>query len=100
MFLANSQIAKCTHGTKLNALENWFWFGKDQHCWWGCAYNSCKKNIKEVLKVKVQSQIKNCLKINVCNPIFQFLVVAKIGCENVQSKSKNVKSIRNRYLYF
>ena len=28
------------------------------------------------------------------------LVVAKIGCENVQLKIKTVKSIRNRYLYF
>ena len=32
--------------------------------------------------------------------MFQFLVVAKIGCENVQLKIKTVKSIRNRYLYF
>ena len=29
-----------------------------------------------------------------------FLVVAKIGCENVQLKIKTVKSIRNRYLCF
>ena len=42
--------------------------------------------------------IKNCLKC--LYPIFQFLVVAKIGCANVQLKIKTVKSIGNRYLYF
>ena len=33
-----------------------------------------------------------------CVTDISVLVVAKIGCENVQLKIKTVKSIRNRYL--
>ena len=62
---------------------------------------SCIQQLHEkqrVLKANVRLKIKNCLKC--LQPIFQFLVVAKIGCENVQLKIKTVKSIHNRYLYF